>query len=87
MVCFMISIKENDHVSRLGIIGFLEAQFLEVIHEVDALCPVGVGAVECRYGVHARLWIYADSARIILLPRLREMDDVREVVIGMGASL
>ena len=37
----MISIKEYHYVTGFGIIGLLEAQFLEVVHKVDTLCPVG----------------------------------------------
>ena len=87
MVSLMISIEENHYVSGLGIIGLLEAQFLVVVYKVDALCPVSLGTVKCGYGVHACLRILPFSACVILLPRLWEMDDVSEIVVGMGASL
>ena len=87
MVSLMISIEENHYVTGLGIIGLLEAQFLVVVHKIDALSPVSLGTVESRDCIHTCLWILADSTCVVFLPRFWEVDDVREIVVGVCASL
>jgi hypothetical protein len=87
MMSFMISIKEHDYVTWLGLICLFEAQLFEMVHKVNTLCPVGIRAVERRHGVHAGLGIFTLRPGVILLPCLWEVNDMGEIIVGMGASL
>lgn len=83
----VVLFEKHHNVAWFGVGGFLEAQLLEVCHKPVALRPVGLGAVESRHSVHARLRIFPWRPGIILLPFLGEMHHVREVVVRVRAGL
>ena len=83
----IVFLEKHDDVARLGIVGLFEAQLLEMIDEIVALRPVGLGAVERRHGVHAGLWVLSGRPGVVLLPLLWKVNDVREIIVGVSASL